>query len=115
MTKKALIIGISGQDGAYLAQFLLSKGYEVHGTSRDCEINSFSSLDALGIRGQTTTHSMALRDFPSVMPVVDRVAPDELYNLGGQSSVGLSFSQPVETFESIAVGVNNLLDVLRFL
>jgi GDPmannose 4,6-dehydratase len=115
MAKKALIIGISGQDGAYLAHLLLSKGYEVHGTSRDSEINSFPALDALGIRGQVKLHSMALRDFRSVMLGVDRTAPDEVYNLGGQSSVGLSFSQPVETFESIAVGTLNLLDALRFL
>ena len=104
MAKKALIIGISGQDGAYLAYLLLSKGYEVHGTSRDSEINAFPALDALGVRGRVKLHSMALRDFRSVMLVVDRIAPDEVYNLGGQSSVGLSFNQPVETFESIAVG-----------
>ena len=115
MIKKALIIGISGQDGAYLAHLLLSKGYEVHGTSRDSEINAFPALGALGIRGQVKLHSMALRDFRSVMMAVDRIAPDEVYNLGGQSSVGLSFSQPVETFESIAVGTLNLLDALRFL
>lgn len=115
MAGKALIIGISGQDGAYLAYLLLSKGYEVHGTSRDSEINSFFALEALGIRGKVKLHSMALRDFRSVMLVVDRVAPDEVYNLGGQSSVGLSFSQPVETFESVAVGTINLLDTLRFL
>jgi GDPmannose 4,6-dehydratase len=115
MSKKALIIGISGQDGAYLAHLLLSKGYEVHGTSRDSEIHSFAALSALGIHEHVVLHSMALRDFRSVMLVADRIMPDEVYNLGGQSSVGLSFSQPVETFESIAVGTLNLLDALRFL
>jgi GDPmannose 4,6-dehydratase len=115
MTKKALVVGISGQDGAYLADLLLSKGYEVHGTSRDCEVNSFSALESLGIRDRVKLHSMALRDFRSVMFVVDRLMPDEVYNLSGQSSVGLSFYQPVETFESIAVGTLNLLDVLRLL
>ena len=113
--KTALIIGISGQDGAFLAHLLLAKGYAVHGTSRDSEINSFPSLEALGIRGKVKLHSMALRDFRSVMLLVDRIAPDEVYNLGGQSSVGLSFNHPVETFESIAVGTLNLLDALRFL
>ena len=98
MARKALINGISGQDGAYLAQLLLSKGYDVHGTSRDSEINAFPALEALGIRDQVKLHSMALRDFRSVMLVVDRVTPEEVYSLGGQSSVGLSFSQPVETF-----------------
>jgi GDPmannose 4,6-dehydratase len=115
MAKKALIIGISGQDGAYLAHLLLSKGYEVHGTSRDSEINSFPALVALGIRSKVKLHSMALRDFRSVMITVDRTVPDEVYSLGGQSSVGLSFSQPVETFESIAVGTLNILDALRLL
>ena len=106
MTKKALVVGISGQDGAYLADLLLSKGYEVHGTSRDCEVNSFSALESLGIRDRVKLHSMALRDFRSVRFVVDRLVPDEVYNLSGQSSVGLSFNQPVETFESIAVGTS---------
>lgn len=113
--KTALIIGVSGQDGAFLAHLLLEKGYAVHGTSRDSEINSFPALEALGIRDKLKLHSMALRDFRSVMLSIDRIAPDEVYNLGGQSSVGLSFSQPVETFESIAVGTLNLLDALRFL
>lgn len=115
MTKKALIVGISGQDGAYLANLLLSKGYEVHGTSRDCELNSFSALESLGIRDRVKLHSMALRDLQSVMFIIDRLMPDEVYNLSGQSSVGLSFTQPVETFESIAVGTLNLLDVVRLL
>lgn len=115
MATKALIIGVSGQDGAYLAHLLLSKGYEVHGTSRDSEINAFPALDALGLRGKVKLHSTAPRDFRSVMLAVDRIVPDEVYNLGGQSSVGLSFNQPVETFESIAVGTLNLLDALRFL
>lgn len=113
--KTALIIGVSGQDGAFLAHLLLTKGYVVHGTSRDSEINSFPALEELGIRDKLKLHSMALRDFRSVMLLMDRIAPDEVYNLGGQSSVGLSFSQPVETFESIAVGTLNLLDALRFL
>lgn len=113
--KTALIIGVSGQDGAFLAHLLLEKGYAVHGTSRDSEINSFPALEALGIRDKLKLHSMALRDFRSVMLSIDRIEPDEVYNLGGQSSVGLSFSQPVETFESIAVGTLNLLDALRFL
>lgn len=113
--KTALIIGVSGQDGAFLAHLLLSKGYEVHGTSRDSEINSFPALQALGIRSKVKLHSMALSDFRSVMLLMNRIVPDEVYNLGGQSSVGLSFNQPVETFESIAVGTLNLLDTLRFL
>ena len=113
--KKALICGISGQDGAYLADLLLGKGYEVHGTSRDAQISSFSALERLGIKTRVTLHSMAMNDFRSVLQVMARVQPDEVYNLAGQSSVGLSFEQPVETLESISVGVLNLLEVIRFI
>lgn len=113
--KRALIFGISGQDGAYLASLLLQKGYEVHGTSRDAEMSTFTSLAALGIRGCITLHSAVLTDFRSTLQVIARVSPDEIYNLSGQSSVGLSFLQPVETLESIATATLNVLEVLRFL
>lgn len=113
--KRALICGVSGQDGAYLAQLLLSKGYEVHGTSRDAEMASFSNLTRLGIRERVHLESMTLTDFRSVLQVLNRVMPDEIYHLAGQSSVGLSFEQPVETLESISHGTLNLLEVLRFL
>lgn len=113
--KIGLICGISGQDGAYLAQLLLDKGYEVHGTSRDAQMSSFSNLNLLGIADRITFHSMALNDFRSVLQVLTKVQPDEIYNLAGQSSVGLSFDQPVETLESISVGTLNLLEVVRFL
>jgi GDPmannose 4,6-dehydratase len=115
MTKKTLICGVSGQDGAYLSRFLLGKGYEVHGTARDAQMASFSNLIKLGIRDQLTFHSMALNDFRSVLHVLSHVQPDEIYNLAGQSSVGLSFDQPVETLESISVGTLNLLEAIRFL
>lgn len=113
--KRALIIGVSGQDGAYLAQLLLSKGYEVHGTSRDHEISSFSNLKILGLRDRVKMHSMTLSDFRSVFATLDAVQPNEVYNLAGQTSVGLSFSNPVETFESISVGTINVLECLRML
>jgi len=115
MKKKALIIGISGQDGTYLTQLLVDKGYEVHGTSRDHELASFPGLTRLGLRDKVTFHSLALSDFRSVMSVVQKVRPQELYNLAGQTSVGLSFSYPVETFESISVGTLNILECLRML
>ncbi|BCS55020.1 hypothetical protein GSbR_18010 [Geobacter sp. SVR] len=86
---KALISGVSGQDGAYLARLLLEKGYEVHGTVRDAQMSSFSSLQQLGIKDQITFHSMALNDFRSVLQVLSKIQPDEIYNLAGQSSVGL--------------------------
>jgi GDPmannose 4,6-dehydratase len=113
--RRAAILGITGQDGAYLARLLLAKGYEVHGTSRDAEARSFAALERLRIRQQVSLHSVALTDFRSVMLVLNKIRPDEVYNLTGQSSVALSFEQPVETFESIAVGTLNVLDALRFL
>lgn len=112
--KIALICGISGQDGAYLARLLLSKGYKVHGTSRDAEMSHFRNLEKLGIKNQITFHSMALNDFRSVLQVLALIKPDEIYNLAGQSSVGLSFDQPVETLDSISVGTLNLLESIRF-
>lgn len=112
--KKALICGISGQDGAYLAQLLLGKGYVVWGTSRDAQVSTFSNLQSLGIREQVKVESMAVNDFRSVLQVINKVQPDEIYNLAGQTSVGLSFEQPVETMESIALGCLNLLEVIRF-
>ncbi len=112
--KKALICGISGQDGAYLAQLLLSKGYEVYGTSRDAQMSSFPNLRRLGIRDEIRLESMSLNDFRSVLQTLVSTSPDEVYNLAGQSSVGLSFQQPVETLESISVGSLNLLEAIRF-
>ena len=113
--KRALICGISGQDGTYLARLLLEKGYEVHGTARDAQMSGFSNLTLLGIKNSITLHSMALNDFRSVLQLLVKVQPDEIYNLAGQSSVGLSFEQPVETLESISVGTLNLLEAIRFL
>ena len=113
--KKALICGISGQDGAYLAKFLISKGYQVSGTSRDAQAASFSNLNKLGILNSVNTCSMALNDFRSVLQVLKDVKPDEVYNLSGQSSVGLSFEQPVETMETISLGTLNMMEAIRFL
>ncbi len=113
--KKALICGISGQDGAYLAQLLLNKGYDVYGTSRDAQIASFHGLAALGIQDKVKLESMALSDFRSVLQILVKTKPDEVYNLAGQSSVGLSFQQPVETLESISIGMLNLLEAIRFI
>ncbi len=115
VAKTALIFGVSGQDGAFLARLLLAKGYRVHGTSRDAEVSSFGTLHQLGISEQVTKHSVSLIDFRSVLQVIDRVAPDEVYNLAGQSSVGLSFQQPVETLESVALATLNILEALRFI
>ena len=111
---KALICGVSGQDGAYLAQLLLSKGYKVYGASRDAQMSSFANLTTLGIRERVITVSLAINDFRSVLQIIQQIGPDEIYNLAGQSSVGLSFDQPVETLESTSIGVLNILEAIRF-
>ena len=111
--KVALIAGITGQDGAYLARFLLEKGYVVHGTSRDAALARLDGLIALGIADQMTLHSMSPADFQSVAQVIEGVAPDEIYNLSGQSSVALSFTQPAETLAGITLGTLNMLETLR--
>ena len=113
--KKALICGVSGQDGAYLAQLLLSRGYELWGTSRDAQVANFSNLKALGILERVSVLSMVQTDFRSVLNGLARSEPDEVYFLSGQSSVGLSFDQPAESIESMALGVLNLLEAVRFL
>jgi GDPmannose 4,6-dehydratase len=113
--KKALIIGVSGQDGAYLADLLLKKGYEVHGTSRDHEVGSFSNLRRLGIRDKVKLGSMVTSDFRSVLTALQKSDADEIYNLAGQTSVGMSFLYPVETFDSILIGTMNILECIRLL
>lgn len=115
MSKKALIIGVSGQTGALLSKFLLDKGYEVFGTSRDHEGVAFNGLKKLGIYDKVSLFSMLTNDFRSVLKVLDVVRPDEIYNLAGQTSVGYSFAQPVETMESIVDGCINILESIRFL
>ncbi|MBU0753032.1 MAG: GDP-mannose 4,6-dehydratase [Gammaproteobacteria bacterium] len=112
--RRALVFGISGQDGALLARLLLAKGYEVFGASRDAETQSFTNLATLAIRDRIRTVSVSLLDFRSVLQAIARVQPTEIYNLAGQSSVGLSFEQPVETFDSISVASLNLLEAVRF-
>ena len=112
--RRAFICGVGGQDGAYLARFLLGKGYEVVGSSRDATSMNRHGLKSLEIDGRVQVVSMAPNDFRSVLQTVTRVAPDEIYNLAGQTSVGLSFEQPVETIESIVIGVLNLLEAIRF-
>ena len=112
--KKALIFGISGQDGAWLAKLLIDKGYHVFGTARDAQVNNFNNLSRLGVKGSVEKISMSLVDPGSVVRVISKIKPDEIYNLAGQSSVGLSFEQPFETMESNAIGVLNILESIRF-
>lgn len=110
-----IICGATGQDGAYLSAYLLSKGYRVIGTSRDAEAAKVCNLHALGIADRVPIVSTTLTDFRSVMQLLTRYQPDELYNLAGQSSVSLSFEQPVETLDSIGQGTITLLEAIRFM
>lgn len=112
---RALVFGVSGQDGALLATLLTRLGYEVHGTSRDAQLATLDNLHRLGVHDSVTVHSASPTDFRSVLQVLVTVDPQEIYFLAGQSSVGLSFEQPIETLESIVVGTMNLLEAMRFL
>ena len=102
----SLIIGGSGQDGAYLARFLLSKGYSVWISSRSGENHSFSNLFTLGINDKVNIIKLDTLNFEAVKNSLDLVKPNEIYNLAGQSSVGLSFNKPVETIQSISIHLN---------
>jgi len=113
MSQRALICGVSGQDGTYLARLLLERGYEVWGSSRDAEQTSFDNARRLGIHDSLQLISLHPRDMGSTIGLLQRVRPQYVYNLTGQSSVGLSFEQPVETVESIALGTLNLLEAVR--
>lgn len=113
--KVALICGVSGQDGSYLAQLLLEKGYSVFGTSRDAQGSGFSNLRQLGIKVQVQLISMVPEDFRSVLVALRKSKPDEIYYLAGQSSVSLSFEQPAETIQSITLGTLNMLEGCRMM
>lgn len=111
--KIALICGVSGQDGSYLSLFLLKKGYEVWGTSRDAQGSSFSNLKSLGIENKIKCISMEPEDFRSVLMAIKKSNAIEVYYLAGQSSVGLSFEQPAETIQSISIGILNVLEACK--
>jgi GDPmannose 4,6-dehydratase len=112
---RALIYGISGQDGAYLAKHLLEQDYEVWGVSRDLASAHLERLERVGVLGRVRLISASLGDFRSVLTSLTEAKPDEVYNLAGQSSVALSFEQPVETMESVSTGTLNLLEAIRFI
>jgi GDPmannose 4,6-dehydratase len=113
--KVALICGVSGQDGSYLAELLLGKGYSIFGTSRDVQGSGFANLRQLGIKEQVQYISMVPEDFRSVLVALRKSNPDEIYYLAGQSSVGLSFEQPAETIQSITLGALNMLEGCRMM
>jgi GDPmannose 4,6-dehydratase len=111
MPKKALITGITGQDGAYLSEFLLSKGYQVHGMVRRSSSTNFERIEHL--RPRITLHRGDLLDQLSLITLVDKVRPDELYNLAAMSFVPASWEQPLLTGEFTALGVSRVLEAIR--
>lgn len=113
--KKAIITGIRGQDGAYLAKLLLEKGYEVFGADRRSGDSSFWRLKELGIESDVKIIYMDLLELTNIMRVIGKIYPDEIYNLAAQSFVQASFEQPLLTSDIDAMGVLRLLEALRLL
>lgn len=115
MAKRALITGITGQDGAYLAQFLLRQDYEVHGVVRRSSHLGVADhrLRWLGIENDVVLHDSNLSDLSSLIRIVTEVQPDEVYNLAAQSFVATSWRQPILTANITAVGVTNVLEAIR--
>ncbi len=113
MTKKALITGITGQDGSYLAEFLLEKGYEVHGITRRASISNTARIDHLLETGSVKLHDGDLTDASSMVRIIGLVKPDEIYNLAAQSHVQVSFDVPEYTGEVDALGVLRILEAVR--
>ena len=115
MAKKALITGITGQDGSYLAELLLEKGYEVHGIIRRSSIHSTERIDHLLKAGTITIHDGDLSDSSSIVKIVNNVKPDEIYNLAAQSHVGVSFDAAEYTGDVDAIGVLRILEAVHML
>lgn len=113
--KKALITGITGQDGSYLAEFLLEKGYEVHGITRRASISNTARIDHLIAKGAITLHDGDLTDSSSLIRILNLVQPDEVYNLAAQSHVQVSFDVPEYSGDVDALGVLRILEAIRIL
>lgn len=111
--KTAIITGISGQDGPYLAKLLLEKNYKVVGTVRSYRCANNKNFEYLGIKNDVILEELDLLDMANVIRIIQKHKPDEIYNLAAQSSVGLSFDQPLGTFSFNTTSVNNLLESIR--
>lgn len=111
--RKALITGITGQDGSYLAEFLLEKGYEVHGITRRISISNTQRIDHLIASNSIKLHDGDLSDGNSIVRIINEVQPDEIYNLAAQSHVGNSFDVPIYTGDVDALGVLRILDAVH--
>jgi len=113
--KKAIIFGVTGQDGSYLAELLLKKGYDVWGISRDANKSKLINLKKLGIDKKIYLVNVLNDDFQKLSNLISELLPDEIYYLAGQSSVGLSFLEPKETISSNVLGILNVLEVCRLI
>ena len=113
--KKVIIFGVTGQDGPYLAELLLEKGYDVWGTSRDASKSKLINLKKLGIDKKINLVNVLNDDFQKLSSLINELLPDEIYYLAGQSSVGLSFAEPKETISSNVLGILNVLEVCRLI
>ena len=113
--KKAIVTGITGQDGAYLAELLLQKGYEVYGTYRRTASVNFWRIEELGIKNHENLHLIEydLTDASNTIRMVSKIEPDEIYNLAAQSFVGVSFEQPLATAHITGLGATHLLEAIR--
>lgn len=114
-TKTALITGISGQDGAYLSKLLLSKSYRIIGITRSHHEDNLNKLKRLGVDSDVIMEECDLLDISSIINMINKYKPDEIYNLAAQSSVGLSFKQPIGTINFNIVSVLNLLEAIRII
>ena len=113
MQKTALITGITGQDGAYLARLLVDKGYRVVGAVRRASTLNLPRLAALEVMDEVALATLDMQDFTSIVRLMEELQPDEIYNLGGQSSVQASFQQPLYTGETSGMGTMRLLEAVR--
>jgi GDPmannose 4,6-dehydratase len=113
--KKALITGINGQDGSYLAEFLLEKGYEVHGILKRNSVAENQTSRLENIFSELHLQYADMTDMASLIKVLQEIQPDEIYNLAAQSHVRISFDQPIYTAQTVAIGVMNLLESIRLI
>jgi GDPmannose 4,6-dehydratase len=113
--KKTLITGINGQDGSYLSEFLISKGYEVHGTLKRNSVAENQTSRLENIYNKITLHYADLSDSSSLVSVIQKVMPDEIYNLAAQSHVRISFDQPIYTVNVTGIGTLNLLEAVKLI
>ena len=115
MDKRALITGITGQDGSYLSEFLINKGYEVYGAVRRTSSINTGRLSELDISNKINLVGMDLAEITNIQRVIEEIKPDEVYNLAAQSFVQTSFDQPIYTSEIDAIGVTRILETIRML